>query len=333
MRYLLVLLVLFCFGEVSAAPMSAEEMMRIIEQRRLCQEQKIGTRCAALQPTQSVQAVQLSPRETVKSSNAGQIIIAHKSDDQLQVQARTDFNEFSVYAGGWINPQGSSGIWSMGEFLHWKRTDGSVNYGFGAVSQLDYGWGKNDSHWGYASVGPAFSLYTEMGLDDSFQIKLRPQYRFSEHPKADGWMPGAYVEYDHVLGRNDKLFLTADGHYFKNDSWLGLNAYWEHRFNRVVKTKLGFGVNWNFFKDVTPFGFGPSLSVKLYDRFVLGWSANFIEGGPLYGFYAGYELNTDLMELDASIREKSITLKKPAMDKVSIIAITPNQIIPKENGQ
>lgn len=308
--------------------MSVEEMMRIIERRRVCQAQKAAPRCEDVKQDAKIRVAQVVPREGVKSPEAGQIIIARKSDDQLQ--PKPGFNELSVYAGGWINPHGSSGVWGMGEFLRWQRTDGPVNYGFGIVSQLDYGWGKNNSHWGYASVGPALSLYTEFGLNDSFQVKLRPQYRFNEHPKADGWMPGAYLEYDHVLGRNDKLFLTADGHYFKNDSWLGLNAYWEHRFNRAVKTKVGFGVNWNFFKDETPFGFGPSLSVKLYDRFIVGWSANFIDGGPLYGLYAGYELNTDLMELDAAIRERSVELKKPASELITLITTTPHQIIPKE---
>jgi hypothetical protein len=259
------------------------------------------------------------PREAVKAESTGQVFVARKSDDQLQPKTKPGFNEVSAYAGGWINPHGVKGVWAMGEFLRWNRTDGPTNYGFGIVSQLDYGKGKNKSHWGYASVGPVLSLYTELGMADSFQVKLRPQYRFNEHPKADGWMPGAYLEYDHILGRNDKMFLTADGHYFKNDSFLGLNAYWEHRFNRTVKAKAGFGVNWNFSGGGTVFGFGPSLSVKLYDRFTIGWSANFFDGGPLYGLYVGYELNTDIMAMDASIRENSVNLKKPSVEPVTYI--------------
>ena len=323
----LLMALVVCADVALAEPMKPDAVLCVLQKRRVCTPQEVTQTCATAK-THVVSAP--APREAVKSPEAGQVIINRASDDQLRPDEKPGFNELSVYAGGWINPHGSSGIWGMGEFLRWQRTDGPVNYGLGIVSQADYGWGKNDTHWGYVSVGPVLSLYTELGLNDSFQVKLRPQYRFNEHPKADGWMPGAYLEYDHVLGRNDKLFLTADGHYFKNDSWLGLNAYWEHRFNRVVKTKVGFGVNWNFFQDTTPFGFGPSLSVKFYDRFVLGWSANFIDGGPLFGLYAGYELNTDLMEIDAAVRERSVELKKPASEPITLITTTPHQIIPKE---
>jgi hypothetical protein len=320
-NFVLVALFIICAVPLGAmaAEMKSDPTTEAIFQKRLARIRKTSafpvseTSTLAVEP-EKVAAIKAAPPVPPVATSDSLRKIAKEATNAPASQTKWDsFHEVSAYGGGYkALDDGSKGFWGMAEWIRWqtKRTD-SANYGLGVTMKGDYGWGKNDSHWGSLSVGPNLDYWTELTDNQYLLAKFRPLYRFNESSpgKSNGFMPGGYLEYSNAFAGNDTFIAALDGQYFKNDSYLGLNLLIEHRFNRVVKMKAGMGLTLQSLSSETLLGIGPNLSFRFYDRFVIGASANFMKGGPILGLYAGYELNTDLRELDAVIREKSVQQK------------------------
>jgi hypothetical protein len=200
----------------------------------------------------------------------------------------------------------------MLEGIKWLRGDKDEdpqNFGFGLTVKGDQGeTGDGRYDWSSIAVGPNFDYWAELGMgEDYFLAKLRPLYRWKQDGSS-GFMPGAYLEFDHTMGQNDTVIAVLDGQYFPGDSYASLSLLWDHRFNTKFKIKGGFSLTGNFGED-SIFGIGPTVSVRLYDRWILGASLDFLEnGGSVFGVYGGYEVNTDLRQWDAQSREDGVTL-------------------------
>jgi len=272
----------------------------------------------------------------VTSEAIREVAVAAK-DSPASKSKWDSFHEVSAYAGAYKSlGADSKGLWIMGEWVSW-HTDrmSSSNYGIGLTAKADRGWGENGSRWGSFAVGPNLDYWTELAPNQYFLAKARPLYRWNEnggYKSSNGFMPGAYLEYSNAFARNDTFIAALEGQYFRNDSFLGLNLMIEHRVNKDVKIKYGMsgsiqggGLNENVL------GFGPTLSVKLYNRFVFGTSLNFIKGGPTLGLFAGYEINTDLIALDAMIREKSV--KQESQGVTTAMPMPSDDVKVRESGE
>jgi len=222
------------------------------------------------------------------------------------------FHEISAYAGYYQSNVGTQGFWGMAEYIRWNtQRRKAENFGFGVTAKADYGWGENAGvHWGSASIGPNVDYWREVGLNNYFLLKLRPLWRFNESPKPDGFSPGGYLEFDHVLNGRNMLIGTFDATYFKDDSYFNLNFSLEHRFGRNVKVRAGLGLTWQGPLEDMAMGIGPTLSIKFYNRLTIGASLNFFQALTTWGVWAGYEINTDMIAVDASFREKSVSKKE-----------------------
>jgi hypothetical protein len=278
-----------------------------------------------------------APSQPPVSTSVGLREVAQQAIDPSAPESKSkwdSFHEVTAYAGAYysLNAQ-SKGFWAMAEYTKWftDRTN-PHNYGLGVTAKGDYGWGKDSGvHWGSFSIGPNLDYWTELADNQYLLAKVRPLYRFNEGTKANGFMPGGYLEYSNAFSRKNTFIASLDGQYFKNDSYLGLNLMVEHKLNKDIKIKAGLGLTLQALENETLLGLGPNLSVKFYDRFVLGASVNFIKGGPTFGLYAGYELNTDLILLDAKIREKSV--KQKAVGTVKAETPTTDNIQVTKSGE
>lgn len=268
---------------------------------------------------ESAPAVQISkqgsedPISKIISSYTSEPAKPVKDEMKEEKYFKHTFDEYTAYAGGWYAMDAKSkGIWALGEWVHWgTNMEDPQNFGAGITIKGDYGWAKQDGvHWGYIAPGINLDYYRGLTEQDDILIKLRPMYRFGEKISGTGFMPGAYLQYAHILGRNDKIIASADGTYFRNDSYLGIGLMWEHRFNRDFKMRFGPFAGFNFLKEETIFGLGPAVVFDFYNRFEIGLSANFAKGGPFLGAFAGYKINTDLRAIDASMREKSVKMEE-----------------------
>ena len=253
-------------------------------------------------------------------------MISGQTANPVQPKKEHHFYEATAYAGGWYAFDArTKGIWGMGELTYWKAAEQSAqNFGLGLTVKADKGWGQNGSHWGYVAPGLNLDYYNAFTEADDFLLKFRPMYRIGE--QKSGFMPGGYLQYSHILGRSDKLIASADGQYFKNDSYLGLALMWEHRFNRNFKVRFGPFAGINFMQNETIVGLGPEIVFDLYDRFELGLSANFAKGGPFVGAFIGYKINSDLRYVDANLRERSVKIQ----EKGTAPEVSADQVVVKK---
>ncbi len=223
------------------------------------------------------------------------------------------FLELSAYAGYYqgLNSDGVKGAWWMAEGIGWySPRDNPRNYGLGLIYKGDYGQNKAGYNWGSHALGPVLSYYQGLDETQDLNLKFRPMYRWNKGSKPNGYMLGGYAEYGKTFD-DYRLSVVADGQYFKHDSFLSTGLYLEKWINPNLKVKAGLGLNVNFQEYETILGLGPSLSVKLYNRFVLGVSANIFKGGTTLGAYAGYEMNTDLKLAYEALQEAGV---KPEND-------------------
>ncbi|KKR22091.1 MAG: hypothetical protein UT50_C0001G0003 [Candidatus Moranbacteria bacterium GW2011_GWA2_39_41] len=212
------------------------------------------------------------------------------------------FHEVSAVAGytHGIN-SGVKGIWGMAEYIRWQERE-SGNFGLGATAKTWYGSGDT-WHNGRVEIGPNIDWYQQVGLDNAVLLKLRPLYRFGQ--TENGFAPGAYLEFDHIIGRNDTLFGALDVSYFPGDTYLGLSLMNEHRFNRDWRLQYGVNFMEQIGESESVFGFGPAATLK-YQNWKLGLSYTFLPGSPVFGISLGYEYNSYLRQWDADKREKSM---------------------------
>ncbi|MFA5993536.1 MAG: hypothetical protein WC823_01100 [Parcubacteria group bacterium] len=245
------------------------------------------------------------------------------------------FYEASAYVGAYRSiDTGSHGTWWMLEGIKWLRGDKEKdpqNFGFGLTVKGEQGeTGDGRYNWSSIAVGPNLDYWAELGLgEDYFLAKFRPLYRWKQDGSS-GFMPGAYLELDHLMGQNDTVIAALDGQYFPGDSYASLSLLWDHRFNEDFKVKGGFNLTGNF-GEGSVFGIGPTVSVRLYDRWILGASLNFLDnGGSMWGVYGGYELNTDMKEWYAQSGEDSVTLVTDETQKNKQVSESKNSITNQE---
>ncbi len=213
-----------------------------------------------------------------------------------------NFHEASAVAG--YNRGLSSGVdgaWAMAEYIFWRELE-FANLGLGVTGKTWYGSGDN-WHNGRVEIGPNVDWYQEVGMGNAVLLKLRPLYRFGQ--TESGFAPGAYLEFDHIVGRNDTLFAALDVSYFPGDTYLGLSLMDEHRFNRDWKLQYGINLMEQIGDGESVFGIGPGLTLKYHD-WKLGMSYTFLPGSPVFGVSLGWEYNSYLREWDADERGKSM---------------------------
>lgn len=264
------------------------------------------------QPENVVVSVEKSSQETFPTATApvSQVVSNYTANPVKVEKKEHTFDEYTLYAGGWYAMNAhSKGLWTLGEWTHWwAGKEEPQNFGLGITAKADKGWGQNGSHWGYFAPGLNLDYYNAFTDEDDVLAKFRPMYRFGEN--KSGFMPGGYLQYSHTLGRKDKIIASADGQYFRNDSYLGLALMWEHRFNRNLKVRGGPFAGINFMQNETVVGIGPEIVFDLYDRFEIGLSANFAKRGPFLGAFVGYKVNTDLRMVDSNLRERSVKMEE-----------------------
>lgn len=294
-----------------------EKIMRARFERAHANNKKLAKAPSEVTVSKNVKSeviVPVSPEKVVKRSvptlPLNQVISTYTANPvQVEKKLHT-FEEYTLYAGGWYAMGAKTkGVWTMAEWTHWwAGKENPQNFGAGLTFKADKGWGQNGVHWGYLAPGLNLDYYNALTDADDILAKFRPMYRFGEN--KSGFMPGGYLQYSHTLGRSDKLVASADGQYFRNDSYLGLALMWEHRFNRDLKVRFGPFAGINFMQNETVIGLGPEIVFDLYDRFEIGLSASFVKGGPFVGAFAGYKVNTDLRMIDANLRERSVKIEE-----------------------
>ena len=225
------------------------------------------------------------------------------------------FDELYGYLGGYYALGArTGGLWTIGEWTHWKDLQYNKvdlgNFGAGLTVKADKGWGQNGSHWGHVDPGFNLDFYRGVTEEDDILLRFRQTYRFGEKTSGSGFVPGGYFQVSHILGYDDKIIVSADGEYFRNDSYLGLALMEEHRFNRDLKVRFGLIAGFNFLQGETIFGLGPEIVFDLYDRLEFGLSMSFAKGGPFMGAFAGYKVNSDLRAADAALREGSVKIQQ-----------------------
>ncbi len=215
------------------------------------------------------------------------------------------FNEWAAVYGHTIGiDSGVNGDWLMAEYIRWREQE-SGNAGLGVTFK---GWAGSGDNWhdARAEIGPNLDYYREIGVMGNYMLlKLRPLYRFGEH--KSGFAPGAYLEFDHILGRNDVLIGAFDISYFPDDTYLGFSLMDEHRFNSDWKLQYGINFMEQIGSDESVFGSGPGLTLKFRNQWKIGLSYMFLPASPVLGISVGWEFNSYLQQLDAESREKSVT--------------------------
>ncbi len=301
-------------GEVNE---STAYMLKIMRARQARASQTLASveKIASQEETKSSVNVESAAVASSQVANVASVVAPYTAtpvSTDNQKFFKHSFGEVSAYAGGWYAMGAKSkGVWTLLEWTHWMtKKEKPENFGIGATLKADYGENRAGYHWGYIAPGINLDYYRALTPKDDILVKARPLYRFGQRNSGSGFMPGGYLQYSHVLGSQDKIITSADGQYFRNDSYLGLSLMWEHRFNPDFKVRGGAVLGINFLKGETVVGIGPEIVFDLYDRFEIGLSANFAKNGPFLGAFAGYKLNTDLRAVDAAIRQRSVKLEQ-----------------------
>lgn len=214
-----------------------------------------------------------------------------KSDEK-----NDNFVELNASAGYWQNVKhDTEGFWAESELLYWLGL-GEKNLGLGPMVKYDQGHSKvnPDVDWGYTAPGVELGGWLTLSDTDYLLVKPRLTYRMhkSGSDKKDGWMPGYYLEYTHVLGGRDSVLLASGGWFFENDNYLDARLYWDHKYSRNVELKAGIGPVFHWGNDWDYTSASPTLSLKWRDTLTLGVTAEFSEEGPAYGAFLMYEFNT-----------------------------------------
>ena len=233
------------------------------------------------------------------------------------------FNEFSAWGGLWKNPSyGSRGMWAQAEYFR-KVSPRQMpeDFGLGGIAKLDRGKSDAGYKWGYVALGPDASYWSELSLSEAYQVKLRLPYRFDRTgDRPSGFMPGLYTEYSKILGVKDTLILSGETWLFKNDSYLGFQATWEHWLNKDMKLRAGGMANWNFLNDGSHFTWGPTLGLKFWNKLTIGGTLGLSRGGgPTLGAFVGYDYNGYLEALLSKQRQDAVQQKSGGDEESSSV--------------
>jgi hypothetical protein len=224
------------------------------------------------------------------------------------------------------------GLWFMFEGIYWKKGEYEpTNFGIGITAKGDYGETRDGKYdpWASLALGPNFDYWTElrMGLDHVL-VKARPMYRWKKDC-SNGLMPALYLEYNHSFGFNDTGLIAFDGQYFPGDSYASLSFLLDHRIDENLKVKGGVVFTENFSSGANAFGFGPTISMKINNRWFIGISANILENWSI-GLFCGYDWNSEWRDQDANEREESISVDRPGKTGIDLTKISETSVSGKK---